>query len=415
MRVLVQKYGGSSVATTEKLQRIAQKVVATKQSGVAVVVVVSAMGQTTSDLLALATDLTSAPDHRELDMLLSTGECIAMSLLSMAIQARGVDAISLTGSQAGIRTDDAHTYARITQVQPWRIQEELARDRIVIVAGFQGLNSQGDITTLGRGGSDTSAVALAAALGAERCDIYSDVDGVYTADPRIVPAAQPIDVLSYDEMQELARLGAQVLNAEAVALARQHDVEIAALSAFDDNGGTRIRCPEELNRTPNTLLPVSAVTGVAGRRDLIRVCFDGPRAVLPQEEAVLEALTACHVLSLRRYEPWPGRHCLDVLVAGENIAEAKGFATRLRQAFADAVTIATDLGSVAAVGLGIGDQPTLRQQIHQVLLQEGIAPVTSLVAPASVTWVVPAAQVDTGLRTLHQRLVEMQSLEAVGV
>lgn len=130
---------------------------------------------------------------------------------------------------------------------------------------------------------------------------------------------------------------------------------------------------------------------------------------------MLEALTACHVFSLRRYEPWPGRHYLDVLVAGENIAEAKGFATRLRQAFADAVTIATDLGSVAAVGLGIGDQPTLRQQIHQVLLQEGIAPVTSLVAPASVTWVVPAAQVDTGLRTLHQRLVEMQSLEAVGV
>jgi len=193
MRIIVQKYGGSSVATPEKLQHVAQKIVATQQRGTAVVAVVSAMGDTTNDLLSLVQDVTPQPDHRELDMLLSAGERIAMSLLSMAVQSHGAEAISLTGPQAGIITDDVHTNAHIDQVHPWRIQEELTRGKIVIVAGFQGRSVHGEVTTLGRGGSDTTAVALAAALGAESCEIYSDVDGVYTVDPRIVPTAQQLD------------------------------------------------------------------------------------------------------------------------------------------------------------------------------------------------------------------------------
>ncbi len=234
MNVVVQKYGGSSVADLERVGLVADRVVAAKRAGYRVCVVVSAMGKTTDQLLALAKQVDETPPRRELDMLLSVGERTSMALLVHgASTKRGEAAISFTGSQSGIITNDRHFDARIIEVRPFRIEDELARGRIVIVAGYQGMSYRREITTLGRGGSDTTAVALAAALGAERCEIYSDVDGVYTADPRVVPGARHIPEMGYEELQEMAEAGAKVLNAEAVAFAKRERIAIYARRTSD--------------------------------------------------------------------------------------------------------------------------------------------------------------------------------------
>src|SRR5687767_252284 len=234
MAIIVQKYGGSSVADLERLGRVADKIVAARRAGDDVVATVSAMGKTTDGLLALARQAATVggeahdPPRRELDMLVSTGERVSMSLLCIAIAARGESAISFTGSQSGIITNDRHFDARIIEVRPHRIEDELARGRVVIVAGFQGVSYKREITTLGRGGSDTTAVALAAALGAEHCEICSDVDGVYSADPRVVSSAEILHAISHDEMLELAAHGAKVLHPAAVEVARQAGVALYA-------------------------------------------------------------------------------------------------------------------------------------------------------------------------------------------
>ena len=240
MSIIVQKYGGSSVADVNKIGLVADKVVQAKRAGHDVVVVVSAMGKTTDQLLELAKSVSHAgpsgvidPPRRELDMLLSTGERVSMALLSIAIHARGAEAISFTGSQSGIITNDRHFDARIIEVRPHRIEDELARGRIVIVAGYQGMSYKREITTLGRGGSDTTAVALAAALGAERCEIYSDVDGVYSADPRVVPDPVHLPTLDLATLQEMAEAGAKVLNAQAVEWARRSKIAIYARKTAD--------------------------------------------------------------------------------------------------------------------------------------------------------------------------------------
>src|SRR5246127_3027462 len=228
MSVVVQKYGGSSVADVEKIGVVADKVVATKKQGHDVVVVVSAMGKTTDQLLAVAKQVAKDPPRRELDMLLTTGERVSMALLAIAIEARGEAAISFTGSQSGIITNDRHFDARILEVRPFRIEDELARGKIVIGGGYQGMSYRREITTLGRGGSDTTAVALAAALGAEQCEIYSDVDGVYSADPRVVPGAVHLPEIDLASLQEMAEAGAKVLNAQAVEWARRAGIAIHA-------------------------------------------------------------------------------------------------------------------------------------------------------------------------------------------
>ncbi len=232
---------GSSVADLARLGRVADRVVATRALGHDVVVVVSAMGKTTDGLLAMAREASPAPPRRELDMLLSVGERTSMALLAIALHHRGVDAISFTGSQCGIITNDRHFDARIIEVRPFRIEDELARGRVVIVAGYQGMSYRREITTLGRGGSDTTAVALAAALRAERCEIYSDVDGVYSADPRVVPEARHIPALGYEVLQEMAEAGAKVLNAEAVAFARRERIAIHARRTSDDPAAPETR------------------------------------------------------------------------------------------------------------------------------------------------------------------------------
>src|SRR5690349_1385103 len=226
MSVIVQKYGGSSVADVRRLKAVAERVMQTRAQGHDVVGVVSAMGDTTDELLTLAKQVSANPDRRELDMLLSAGERITMALLSMAIRELGGDAISFTGSQSGIITNDRHVDARIIEVRPYRVQDELERGKIVVIAGYQGVSYRREVTTLGRGGSDTTAVAMAAALGADYCEICSDVDGIYTADPRVVPAARRIPNLSYDETQALAESGAKVLNRDAVEFAKEKGIRI---------------------------------------------------------------------------------------------------------------------------------------------------------------------------------------------
>jgi aspartate kinase len=244
--IIVQKYGGSSVADVEKIGKVADRVVAARREGNDVVVVVSAMGKTTDGLLSLAHSVAESagqrvePARRELDMLVSTGERVAMSLLSIAVQARGFPAISFTGSQSGILTNDRHFDARIIEVRPHRIEDELHRGNIVIVAGYQGMSYRREITTLGRGGSDTTAVALAAALEAERCEIYSDVDGVYSADPRVVPDAQHLPEMDHAMLQEMAEAGAKVVCAQAVEWARRRGITLAARSTFAPGRETRV-------------------------------------------------------------------------------------------------------------------------------------------------------------------------------
>ena len=263
MSLIVQKYGGSSVADAESIKRVAKRIVETRQAGNDVVVAVSAMGDTTDELLDLAHEVTPMPDARELDMLLTTGERVSMALLAMAIKSMGVDARSYTGSQAGMITDARHGSARIVEVTPVRLREALDAGAVVIVAGFQGFNRDSmDITTLGRGGSDTTAVALAAALGAEVCEIYTDVDGVFSADPRVVPRAHKIEVITSEEMLELAAAGAKVLYIRAVEYARRHGVILHVRSSFNSNEGTWVVPSYESYKGGSVEEPI--ITGVAG-------------------------------------------------------------------------------------------------------------------------------------------------------
>src|ERR1700712_3864671 len=246
MSLIVQKFGGSSVADAESIKRVAKRIVETRKAGNEVVVAVSAMGDTTDELLDLAEQVVPLPSGRELDMLLTAGERISMALLAMAIKGLGVEARSYTGSQAGMVTDAQHGAARIVEVAPKRVREALDEGAVAIVAGFQGFNrGTGDITTLGRGGSDTTAVALAAALGAEVCEIYTDVDGVFTSDPRQVPLARKIDRITSEEMLELAAAGAKVLHIRAVEYARRHNVTLHVRSSFSNKEGTLVMNPKD--------------------------------------------------------------------------------------------------------------------------------------------------------------------------
>ena len=260
MSLIVQKYGGSSVADAQSIRRVAARIIETKKAGHDVVVTVSAMGDTTDDLIDLANQVSGTPDSREMDMLLTTGERISMSLLAMAIRGLGFDARSFTGSQAGMKTDAQHGRARIVDVTPTRIRQALDEGAIAIVAGFQGFNHDSrDITTLGRGGSDTTAVALAAVMGAEVCEIYTDVDGVFSADPRAVKKARKLDHVSYEEMLELASAGAKVINVRAVEFARRHGVSLHVRSSFTQESGTWISEASE-----GETMEESIVAGVTG-------------------------------------------------------------------------------------------------------------------------------------------------------
>jgi aspartate kinase len=268
MGLVVQKYGGSSVADADRIKKVAERIVEQKRQGDNVVTVVSAMGDTTDELISLADEITDKPPKREYDMLISTGEQISVALLAMAIHELGEEVISLTGSQVGIITDDLHSKAKILEIKSDRLEEELAQDKIVIVAGFQGVTIDDDITTLGRGGSDTTAVALAKAIGADVCEIYTDVDGVYTADPRIVSNARKLADISYGEMLELASLGAEVLHPRSVEIAKEYNIKLAVKSSFNNSGGTYIKEVTELEKT-------NVVSGVTCNKDEVKFSLLG--------------------------------------------------------------------------------------------------------------------------------------------
>ncbi|MGB5892561.1 MAG: aspartate kinase [Ignavibacteriaceae bacterium] len=268
MSVIVQKYGGSSVSDVEKLKKISEMIAAVKNTGNDVVAVVSAMGKTTNSLIEMAKEISPNPSRREMDMLLSTGERTTMALLCIALNELGVDAISLTGSQAGIITNDRHNDATVIEVRPVRVQDELEKGKVVVIGGFQGVSYKRDITTLGRGGSDTSAVALAAALNAERCEIYSDVDGVYTTDPNILKEAKHLPEVSYQQIQEMAEAGAKVMNAQAVQFAKEAKIALYARSTFNPGNETIIR---EI-----TTKELSGVLAVVYEREVIRIFVNNP-------------------------------------------------------------------------------------------------------------------------------------------
>ena len=266
--LVVQKYGGTSVGDLDRIENVANRVAKARDEGKDLVIVVSAMSGETNKLIGYAEHFTRNPAKKEMDMLLSSGERVTAALLSIALQAKGYDAVAMTGRQAGIVTDDLHTYARIEKIDPSAMQEAIGQGKIVIVAGFQGVNKDGSVTTLGRGGSDLSAVALAGALGADQCEIYSDVDGIYTTDPRIEPKAKKLDTISYDEMLELSSLGAKVLQNRSVELAKKLKVKLYAKSSFTDNEGTLIT--EESDNMEEVL-----VSGVVLDKNQARVTLRG--------------------------------------------------------------------------------------------------------------------------------------------
>jgi aspartate kinase len=372
-QLVVQKFGGSSVGDAERIRRVAQRIARARATGADLVVVVSAMGDTTDELLQLAAAITSDPDPRELDMLLATGEHQSATLVSMALHALGVNAISLTGAQAGITTDEAHGRARIANVEPRRVRRELDHGNVVIVAGFQGQRvgsaedgEPGETTTLGRGGSDTTAVALAAALRAGRCQIFTDVRGIFTADPRLVPDARQLQVIGYEEMLELAQQGAQVMQVRAVELGWINDVEIEVLSSFEDAPGTLIRedpLVEQRNKVRGlahdrnvakvTLLAVPDRPGIAravfgpladagvivdmivqnvGHDGATDISFTVPRVELARAERVLKPVVDEMGARGLTTDPTVAK----VSIVGAGLHNAPGYAARMFGALADA-------------------------------------------------------------------------------
>lgn len=399
--IVVQKYGGSSVADIDKLGRVADKVVAARKGGRDVVVVVSAMGKATDGLLALAKQAAAVlgggaePPRRELDMLLSTGERVTMSLLSIAIQARGCEAISFTGSQSGILTNDRHFDARIIEVRPHRIEDELARGKIVIVAGYQGMSYKREITTLGRGGSDTTAVALAAALSAECCEIYSDVDGVYSADPRAVPDAMHLPELDHAMLQEMAECGAKVVCAQAVEWARRAGIAIYARSTFDDGPGARqtvIRKGEEREH-----LTARAIVA-EGNVVLLRVPPAAARTALDDLlGAAAEARVALKDLSL-------GADGGTALVPLLNVPDW-GAVKRQLLAAVPSLVVTEGVGVVSVVGGGLGATVEPLTRFLSTLRAENIGFRSLTATPLRISAVIDVADLGRAQPALHRAFV----------
>jgi aspartate kinase len=392
MAIVVQKYGGSSVADLDKLSLVADWVVATKRAGHSVVVVVSAMGKTTDELLALAQRAARsagsehAPARRELDMLLSVGERTSMALLSIAVQARGEAAVSLTGSQSGIITNDRHFDARIIEVRPHRIEDELHHGKIVIVAGYQGMSYRREITTLGRGGSDTTAVALAAALSAERCEIYSDVDGVYSADPRRVPDAQHLPELDFATMQEMAESGAKVLHARAVEWATRQNIAIYARKTADfsaTGAGRETRIDERLNSSARAIV-------VDGHVALLRCPANQASALL----------TACTEAELSLRDTVLAGSALSVTLPLAGVPSVEAALGNLAARVAG-LEITRDVGSVSAVGVGAGAEGA---RIAEFLADLAAQPLSLVATPLRVTAVLAQSALAGAESALHARL-----------
>jgi aspartate kinase len=393
------KFGGTSVADAERIKRAARRIVAQREEGNRVVAVLSARGQTTDELIAMAEEVSTTPDRREMDMLLSTGERISCALCAMAINDLGHRAISLTGSQAGIVTDTSHTKARILDVRADRIREGLEEDRIVLVAGFQGVSTSRDVTTLGRGGSDTTAVAVAAAVGAEVCEIYTDVAGVFSADPRIVRDARKLPVVSFEEVLEMAASGAKVLQLRAVEYARQHGVRIHCRSSFDDGPGTFVLGEDETMERP-------LVTAVTHSTDEARITLlgvpDRPGAAARIFSSLAEA--GCIVDTIIQNEPLgDGRDAeVSFTIPQEDLADAERALQQVAQEM-EIRQVDTDrqIGKVSIVGAGMRSHPGVAAKVFETLGGEGINIEMISTSPIKISCVIRSDAVPQAVRALH--------------
>jgi aspartate kinase len=395
---VVMKFGGTSVADAEKIKRAAARMIAKKDAGQRVVAVLSARGKDTDRLIAEAQEISPHPDPREMDMLLSTGERQSCALCAMAINDLGHRAISLTGSQAGIVTDTSHTKARILEVRADRIREALDQDAIVLVAGFQGVSTARDVTTLGRGGSDTTAVALAAAVGADECEIYTDVPGVFTADPRIVPNARKLSMVSFEEMLEMAASGAGVLQLRSVEYARNHGVRIHCRSSFDDSTGTVVVGEDVTMEQPSvtavthsrgearvTLTDVPDTPGVAGRLTTALAEANVNIDMIVQNEPVANGSRAEMSFTVPQDELHAAQQALE-----PHVAEL-------------AMGLRTDekMGKVSIVGAGMKTHPGVAAKVFKTLGDEGINIEMISTSPIRISCVIRGEQVPTAVQSLH--------------
>jgi aspartate kinase len=383
---VVMKFGGSSVADPEKLKAVARRLVAAREQGHRVVGVLSAMGKTTDELIGLANSVSDTPDPRELDMLVSVGERISCALAAMAIKDLGHDAVSLTGSQAGIVTDAVHTKAKIVEVRGDRINAALDEDRIVLVAGFQGVSDAShDVTTLGRGGSDTTAVALAAALAADYCEIYTDVTGIYTADPRLVPGAQKLDSVTFEEMLEMASSGARVMMARSIEIARSHNVKLHVRSTFSDAEGTWIREEEEL------MLEKALISGVVHQREETVYHVGGTTpaqlfGALAEASVNVDTIVQTQIDEIVFSAPPEDR------ADAARALDALGLDWRARD----------DLGKVSLVGAGMKSHPGVAARTFATLAGLGIEPAVVSTSPIKIACHVQTADVDRAVQALHE-------------
>ena len=406
MALIVQKFGGSSVADAASIKRVAERIVATRQQGNDVVVVVSAMGDTTDELIDLAEAVTEHPAPREMDMLLTAGERISMALLAMTIKGLGQDALSFTGSQAGMITDSTHGAARIVDVTPKRVQEALESGAIAIVAGFQGFSrTTGDITTLGRGGSDTTAVALAAALNADVCEIYTDVDGVFTCDPRVVPLAHKLDAITSEEMLELAAAGAKVLYIRAVEFARRHGVKLHVRSSFSNAEGTIVYNPEHGNpKGDGVEQPI--ITGIAIEKNEAKITLVGVPDVPGKAAQIFEivAKTNANIDMIVQNVSAASTHRTDisftvptsdykkVLAAIEAEGEAIGY---------ESLQSDEEIGKLAVVGAGMRTSAGVSAKLFRALFEAGINIEMISTSEIRISVVTRIDSVDEAARVLH--------------
>ncbi len=406
------KFGGTSVADAQRIKRAAARIVAKREEGKRVVAVLSARGKTTDELIAMADEVSRAPDPREMDMLLSTGERISCALCAMAIHDLGHRAISFTGSQAGIVTDSSHTKARILDVRADRIKAALEEDHIVLVAGFQGVSTTSkEVTTLGRGGSDTTAVAVAAALEAEECEIYTDVEGVFSADPRIVPGARKLDAVSFEEMLDMAASGAGVLQLRSVEYARNHGVKIHCRSSFSDAPGTVVIEESETMEQPL----ITAVTHLTAEARITLVGVpDEPGAAARIFDALADANVNVDMIVQNEPTSAGGKAEISFTVPDEDLRIAR---EALEGLIGDAFTEIREgaqMGKVSIVGAGMRSHPGVAAKVFRVLADEQINIEMISTSPIKISCVIPREQVPQAVRALHEAF-ELQAEQTSGI
>ena len=407
MALIVQKYGGSSVADAEKIAGVARRIVETREKGNEVVVVVSAMGDTTDELIGLATQLSPQPQERELDVLLSTGEIVSSTLVAIALGSLGYKAVSLSGAQAGIETDASHSRARILRIQPKRIVEELDRGSIVIVAGFQGMTQDMDITTLGRGGSDTTAVALAASLRAKRCEIYTDVEGIFTADPRLVPEARALEEIGYEEMLELATLGAKVMHPRAVELGELYDMPVVVASSFGGKPGTIIHGGVSMEVR-------NKVRGIAHDSNVAKITVVGVPDQPGIASAIFEPLANANISVDTIVQNASIEHITDLTftVARSDLNKAMSLVSPVSESIGARECVSdSTLAKVSIVGTGMLNAPGYAATMFRTLYEQGINIQLITTSEIRITCIVSEARAKDAVRALHKAF----ELEQAGV